>query len=281
MNVKTTRLLVLAAPVFVALALAAACSSSDHGPTLADSSVPPLDAQRADADADAADTRLDASEDGLDASEVAPDGAPDVVSDSGEVDTGTIHDHGDTAVDAADGDDADAAIVDECGPPLTTSTLTTCSVTVQSWNDEGHAHTDIGADIRYCTKPPNSGPHYGSWASFRSYDHPIPWGYMVHSMEHGAVVIAYQCASGSCSSVAAPLQAVIDARPLDPLCDADAGILRRIILVPDPTLDVAVAAAAWSWTYRASCVDAASLGAFIDAHYAKAAEDFCSDGVAP
>ena len=42
-----------------------------------------------------------------------------------------------------------------------------------------------------------------------------------------------------------------------------------------------VAAAAWQWTYKASCVDAASLGAFIDAHYAMAAENFCGDGQYP
>ncbi len=277
---RPSRLLAIAAPFVVAVTLVAACSSSDHGPALPPSTLPPLDA-KPDA---ALDGRLDATGEtdtsaDADATKDASDaGESRDAGDVGEVDgavdeTSHIHDTG-----PADGDTDEVAA---CGLALTTSTVATCSVTVQSWNDEGHAHADVDADVTYCTKPPSSGAHFGIWASFRTYDHPIPWGYLVHSMEHGAVVIAYQCASGSCPSIAAPLQAIIDARPVDPLCDVDAGVRRRVILVPDPTLDVPIAAAAWTWTYRASCIDAASLGAFIDAHYGKATEDFCSDGIAP
>ena len=52
-------------------------------------------------------------------------------------------------------------------------------------------------------------------------------------------------------------------------------------MMPDPSLTVPVAATAWGWTYLAGCIDDKSLGGFIDAHYAKAAEDFCYDGIIP
>jgi hypothetical protein len=155
-----------------------------------------------------------------------------------------------------------------------------CNAVVQSFPDDGHAHVADGSPVAYCTMPPSSGTHYGDWARYRTYDTPVPWGYLVHDMEHGAVIVLYKCA-GSCPAVAAQLQAVIDARPVDALCDPDAGVSRRVILAPAPDLDVPIAAAAWQWTYKASCVDAASLGAFIDAHYAMAAENFCGDGAYP
>ncbi len=225
------------------------------------------DATHADADADATETSPD-SADAADALAV-DDGALEAAIDAG----------GDA--DAADA--ADAVIYGGmCGDAGTEAGAPTgsCGAVVQTFPDEGHTHVDVGSTVAYCTMPPNSGPHFVLWAHYLTYDTPVPWSYLVHDMEHGAVLVLYKCA-GSCPAVAAQLQAVIDARPVDPLCDPDAGISRRVILAPAPDLDVPVAAAAWQWTYKASCVDAASLGAFIDAHYAMAAENFCGDGQYP
>ncbi|MEO7093354.1 MAG: DUF3105 domain-containing protein, partial [Polyangiales bacterium] len=172
-----------------------------------------------------------------------------------------------------------------CDPPLTTSTAATCGATVQSWkientDDAGFVyHVGFDTDVSYCTKPPSSGPHYGVWAAYRSYTTPVPHENLVHDLEHGAVLVLFRCtAADGCPSVAASLQSVIDARPVDPTCDV--AVKRRVILAPDPALDVAVGAGAWGWTYRATCVDAATLGAFIDAHYGHGTEDTCFDGCA-
>jgi Protein of unknown function (DUF3105) len=185
--------------------------------------------------------------------ESAADTAPSTDADAaGEVD----------AEDVAEVDDGGAVdtgpVVDECGPPFTTSTADagSCTATIQSWADEGHDHYAPGTIIDYCTKPANSGPHYWFWAHYGTYDRPIPYGYLVHDLEHGAIDVYYKCTTGSCPTLAAELQAVIDARPVDPLCDPDAGVSRRVILSPDPTLPTLVAAAAWGWTYTADCVDA-------------------------
>jgi hypothetical protein len=274
----------LAAAALTALAaIVSACSDSDTphpGPAVEDTGATSdgaADATHADADATLGDTGAEAGDasDGAVASDATD--ATDVQSAEAE----TSVDGGADVADAPDAPDAvvyggmcsDAAA--EAGAPSGS-----CNAVVQSFPDDGHAHVEVGSSVTYCTMPPNSGPHYGLWARYRTYDTPVPWPYLVHDMEHGAVLVLYKCA-GSCPAVAAQLQAVIDARPVDALCDPDAGVSRRVILAPAPDLDVPIAAAAWQWTYKASCVDAASLGAFIDAHYAMASENFCGDGQYP
>lgn len=188
----------------------------------------------------------------------------------------------DTAAEADainDAIDASETEAKTCPPALSATAKGTCDNVSELWTDEGASHFDPGTSLTYCTRPPSSGDHYGSWASFRVYDKPVPYGYLVHSLEHGAVVILYKCASGSCPSIQSQLVAVANARSADPLCTP--AIKHRIIIAPDPTLDIEIGASAWRWTYRASCVHAASLNKFIDDHYAKTAEDFCSDGVIP
>ena len=71
----------------------------------------------------------------------------------------------------------------------------------------------------------------------------------------------------------------IDAFPSDPKCDPAAGDPRvRFVLTPDPLLDVPVAAAAWGWTYKADCVDPATLSQFAKDHYDQGTEEICVNG---
>lgn len=189
---------------------------------------------------------------------------------------------GDTMLSDAlgDGDGGDGGKV--CHPALTTNTSTAaCKPLIQSWEDEGHTHVLPTDPVSYCTRPPSSGDHYGDWANFVVYDKPVPYGNLVHSLEHGAVVMLYRCPTAMlpCKSTQNALVAIADAQPVDPICTAP--LKRRIIVAPDPTLDVAIGAAAWQWTYRAECVDTTSLGDFVTAHYGKATEDLCAAGIDP
>jgi hypothetical protein len=126
--------------------------------------------------------------------------------------------------------------------------------------------------------PPSSGNHYPRWAAFKGYDQTIPWGYYIHSMEHGAVVFLYNCPDGCPEDIAA-LKTLIEQLPEDPLCTDPAGPRRRILLVPEPKISSKFAAAAWGWTLQAPCVDPSTFAAFARDHYAQATEDFCNDGV--
>jgi hypothetical protein len=153
-----------------------------------------------------------------------------------------------------------------------------CAITVATPPCVASPHVAVGTDVQYNSNPPSSGPHFPIWADFKVYDKPVPRGYWVHSMEHGAVVLAYRCDgdAGGCPDIVAALKSVADALPRDPLCSAETRV--RVVITPDPLLDVPIAAAAWGWTYKAACLDVPSLIAFAKDRYAKGPENTCANG---
>jgi hypothetical protein len=153
-----------------------------------------------------------------------------------------------------------------------------CDVDTQSLANEGEAHAPVGTGLTFDSNPPNSGTHYPLWGRYGTHQQPLERGYYVHNLEHGAVVLLYKCA-GACPEITTGLQEVLDSRPVDSACFAN--VKNRMILTPDPLLDVPVAAAAWRNIYRAGCVDPPSLKAFIQEHYGKGPEDTCSEGQVP
>jgi hypothetical protein len=66
---------------------------------------------------------------------------------------------------------------------------------VQQFPSQGNAHVASDTQIDYSTSPPTSGPHYNLPAEAGFYDEPVPAGNLVHSLEHGAVVIYYDPAA--------------------------------------------------------------------------------------
>jgi hypothetical protein len=137
-------------------------------------------------------------------------------------------------------------------------------------------HVPEGTALEYCTNPPSGGDHYPIWAAFQEYDKPIDWPYLVHSMEHGAVVLLYKC-DPACPEIVDVLRKVRDEAAPDPLCAGQA-TPKRIIIAPSPTIPTKVAAAAWGAAYTANCADHPTLAAFVRDHYAKGPENFCSPG---
>jgi uncharacterized protein DUF3105 len=152
-----------------------------------------------------------------------------------------------------------------------------CNVQLQTPPLMASPHVPEGTVVAYGSNPPSSGPHYPIWADFREYATPVDDEYLVHSMEHGAVLLLYRCAA-PCDDLVASLRALRDAVPTDPLCDASMGERVRVILAPRAANDVAVAAAAWGNTYRADCFDGPSLAKFVADHYAHGPESSCSPG---
>jgi hypothetical protein len=158
-----------------------------------------------------------------------------------------------------------------------------CTAVVAKHPNEGASHVDCLPVPTYGTNPPSSGNHYMIWADFKTYDKPVPWGHLVHALEHGAVVIVYNCPDG-CPDEVARAQAMIDGLPY-PLDPADVDVIDgfactaptkgRVILAPDPHLDVRWAASAWTWTLKSTCFDEATFSAFTQGHYAQAGENFC------
>jgi len=151
-----------------------------------------------------------------------------------------------------------------------------CVSTIEMHPDEGATHVPCTQTVPYQTNPPSSGNHYNCWAAYQTYTSPIPWGNLVHSLEHGAVVMTYNCPDGCAADVAA-MQALIDSLPLDQNCGPSLG-KNRMILTPDPDLDVRFAASTWDWTLKADCFDPAAFQQFINDHYDHGREVICSDG---
>jgi hypothetical protein len=139
-------------------------------------------------------------------------------------------------------------------------------------------HVPEGTAITWSSNPPSSGPHYPIWANYQEFDKPVDRGYLVHSMEHGGVVLFYKCDAdaASCDADVTGLRQVRDAVPADPLCSPP--IKNRIVIVPDPLLDVPIAAAAWGWTYKAPCLDVPTLTQFAKDHVTLGTEDTCAPG---
>jgi hypothetical protein len=123
-------------------------------------------------------------------------------------------------------------------------------------------HVAVCSEIQYATNPPSSGQHYPTWADFGVYDFPLPRGFWMHNLEHGAVVVTYNCPEGCADEVAAATDWHAQLNP-DENCPAGAP---RVLLVPDPELDVRWAASSWGYTLRADCFDAVAFSDFTIAH---------------
>ncbi len=151
-----------------------------------------------------------------------------------------------------------------------------CDVTIENVPIAGFKHVPQGTPLTFCTNPPTSGDHYPIWAAYREYDKPLEWGNLVHSMEHGAILLLYKCDDGRpCPEVLDAFRQVLANTAEDPLCDPGT---KRIIIAPAPTLDTKVAAAAWDAIYTAPCADVPTLDAFVRDHYAKTHENLCIPG---
>ncbi|MFB6156526.1 MAG: DUF3105 domain-containing protein [Haloferacaceae archaeon] len=66
---------------------------------------------------------------------------------------------------------------------------------VRSFPSEGTRHVERGTDVDYGTYPPTSGPHYSGTVEAGFYEETPAMGDLVHTLEHGAVVIYYDPAA--------------------------------------------------------------------------------------
>ena len=66
---------------------------------------------------------------------------------------------------------------------------------IETFPDEGNLHVAQDTPITYNTDPPTSGTHYPGATEGGFYDSPIPAGNLVHTMEHGGIIIYYNPAT--------------------------------------------------------------------------------------
>lgn len=168
----------------------------------------------------------------------------------------------------------------------------------------GEAVVDLGRNhipqsewekFRYNSNPPTSGPHDAEWIRAGIYDAPFGDGYLVHSLEHGYVIISYNCTklgekrkakseklfavyahheeeSETSASPSGELTGEAwknkECQTLkNQLADVAKGKgLKKLIVVPRPNLDAAIAITAWGRIDTFSEFDRDRIVRFIDSY---------------
>lgn len=116
--------------------------------------------------------------------------------------------------------------------------------------------------VAYETDPPTSGRHVGQLAAPGVSDLAIPDEIAVHQMEHGYVVVWYNCnaASGltgeACTELRNDLSAIVQP-------SAQANV--NVVMSPDPTMEHRIALTAWQYMDTMEEVDRERIQAFFDA----------------
>ncbi|MBI5356618.1 DUF3105 domain-containing protein [Candidatus Collierbacteria bacterium] len=64
---------------------------------------------------------------------------------------------------------------------------------IETFPSQGRNHVPAGTIGEYNSNPPTSGPHYTQWEKPGIYNKVLPDGNLIHSLEHGYVIISYDC----------------------------------------------------------------------------------------
>lgn len=171
---------------------------------------------------------------------------------------------------------SEAGAADRARLPAPIHPDASCPVTIDTPELLPASHVPEDTNPQYSSNPPSSGPHYPIWANYQEFQTPVKPGYLVHSEEHGGVLLLYKCDGAACGPIQEGLRKIRDDVPTDPTCDPTIRV--RVVIAPDPDLDVPVAAATWGWTYKADCLDVPTLEAFAKDHYGQGTEDTCAMG---
>lgn len=92
----------------------------------------------------------------------------------------------------------EAIVAEPAEPEITEVQIVTIeaggeTLEVEEHPSEGVSHTDEGALVTFNTDPPTSGTHYPVWGAPGFYDEVVEDGYLVHNLEHGYIIIWYDC----------------------------------------------------------------------------------------
>jgi len=136
---------------------------------------------------------------------------------------------------------------------------------------QGQNHIQLGEPHDpYNSEPPTSGPHYDSPVQAGFYDEAPLDEYLVHNMEHGHVILWYNCTSmtpEACDQLKADLRAVMGSAGLS----AITGTL-KLVAVPRPTLDKPIVLTSWGHMQELDAFDRNAILTFIRAYRDEAPE---------
>ena len=127
---------------------------------------------------------------------------------------------------------------------------------VQRFPIQGQQHITLGqTHPAYNSDPPTSGWHYDTPLSSGFHEQPAADEQMIHNLEHGHVVIFYDCSKlTDCQGVKDQLQKL-----------AERYRNWKVTIVPRQNADAALAVAAWGTLDKLDSYDEARINAFISA----------------
>jgi hypothetical protein len=118
--------------------------------------------------------------------------------------------------------------------------------------------THVQGPIDYPDPPPTGGMHDQCWASWGVHDEPLAAERWVHNLEHGGVVLLYDCSDG-CDAEVARMQAFVTSHP-------------RTLLTAYAQLPKRFAMVAWDYRIVSDCLDDDVLATFYAEHYDRGPE---------
>lgn len=124
---------------------------------------------------------------------------------------------------------------------------------------EGDTHVAPGqVHPAYMTNPPTSGYHWAGVAGPGIKNEPVPDELLLHSMEHGAVVVWYR--EG------------LEESDVNTIKEAFMSASGKKIMVPRANLDVPVALTSWGYMMKMENIDAEKIKEFIETNNDRAPE---------
>ena len=142
----------------------------------------------------------------------------------------------------------------------------------QAIDEMPHNHVSRPTAVTYNHDPPTSGCHYSlglgtapiSPGVYRSHVDPEYW---VHNLEHGYIVVLYNCPSGCPADVAA-LTRWFDGHAPDPALTSE----KKIIVIPWTTMSLHFAVESWDWFLPLESADLSKIETFYANHVDQAPE---------
>lgn len=124
---------------------------------------------------------------------------------------------------------------------------------IETFPDEGNAHVPVGTVVDYHTDPPTSGDHYPDPQPGGFYKNPVAAGFLVHSLEHGGVVIYIDDAHLSGAEVKA----------FQELAKDHPGAFAQVVVVPRTDATYPVILTAWTHRLRLTAYDQTRIDGFL------------------
>ena len=119
---------------------------------------------------------------------------------------------------------------------------------------QGQQHISPGqSHPPYNSDPPTSGWHYDEPAEAGFYEIPLPDEQLLHNLEHGHVIISYDCGKlADCEAVRAELRRIVDRFQR-----------WKVVAVPRENADAAIALTAWGRIDKLGAYDEDRIVAFV------------------